>query len=215
VLLCVVGSGQNVGGVADEGWNPGSDRYMFFTVALSTPAAVPVTVDYGLTHQTTNNGDLKLKTGALTLNPGRLFATFQVRMLADTVVEPNETFAVTLSNPVNALIAKASAIGTILNDDPSSGLAISITVTLSDPAPSAISVSYSTAPGTAAADSDYTSRSGTARIAAGKTDVTVVIPIRSDAAPEADESFTVNLTNPSGGAVLGRAQATGTILNDD
>jgi hypothetical protein len=48
---------------------------------------------------------------------GATSKTFTVVINGDTTVEPNETFTVTLSNPVAATIADGSAIGTISNDD--------------------------------------------------------------------------------------------------
>jgi len=42
----------------------------------------------------------------------------------DTTFEPNETFTVHLSNPVNATISDADGTGTIVNDDPPPPLAI-------------------------------------------------------------------------------------------
>ena len=185
-----------------------------------------------MAHQTTNAGDLKTTSGTVTVSPGKLAATFQVKITGDTTVEPDETYRVTLSNPVNATIARGIATGTILDDDPSSGLRASVgdarisegnsgqrlltfTITLSDPAPTLVTVDYSTASQTATAGVDLTPTSGTAKIAAGKTSIDVAVPIRGDATPEPDETFTFTLANPTGGAALGRSVAIGTILNDD
>jgi chitinase len=137
-----------------------------------------------------------------------------------------------LSNPVNALIAKGTATGTVLDDDPGSGLRVSVgdtaisegdsgsrqlvfTVTLSGPAPVPVSFTYATASQTAMAGSDFTTKSGIGTIGAGQSSVDIAVVLRGDATPEPDETFTFTLTGPSGGAVLGRASATGTILNDD
>jgi glucose/arabinose dehydrogenase len=225
------GPALSVGDVSSVEGNSGT-RYVFFGVTLSTPSSKPVDVDYVVSHQTTNAGDLKTTSGTVTLNPGKLGATFQVKLSGDTTVEPDETYRVALSNPVNATIARAIGTGTILNDDPSSGLRVSVgdarisegnsgqrlltfTITLSDPAPAPVTVDYSTASQTAIAGSDFNPTSGTAKIAAGKAGVTVAVPIRGDATPEPDETFTFTLSNPTGGAALGRSVAIGTILNDD
>ena len=42
-------------------------------------------------------------------------------VVPDTVVEPNETFTVQLSNPVGAAIANGTGLGTIVDDDDTSG----------------------------------------------------------------------------------------------
>ncbi|HJU41709.1 MAG TPA: hypothetical protein VJ691_02805, partial [Vicinamibacterales bacterium] len=48
---------------------------------------------------------------------GVVTKTISVVVNGDTTAEPNETFTVTLSNPVNAVIGDGSGTGTILNDD--------------------------------------------------------------------------------------------------
>jgi beta-glucanase (GH16 family) len=56
--------------------------------------------------------------------------------------------------------------------------------------------------------------SGSVTFAPGETEKTVIIYVAGDTAKENDETFTFTLTQVSG-AVLGRAVATGTIVNDD
>src|SRR6266850_489864 len=50
--------------------------------------------------------------------------------------------------------------------------------------------------------------------AAGTTSQTIAVAIVGDTAVEADETFTVTLSSPAN-ATIARAQATGTITNDD
>lgn len=68
--------------------------------------------------------------------------------------------------------------------------------------------------GTATAGQDYTAATGTLRFLVGETSKTISIEILDDGIHEADETFTVTLSNPSE-IVLGRAAATGVITNDD
>ncbi|WP_337054354.1 Calx-beta domain-containing protein [Pseudoxanthomonas sp. USHLN014] len=90
------------------------------------------------------------------------------------------------------------------------------TLTLSQPAPSGgIAVDYATADGTATAGSDYVASSGRVTLAAGQTSATVSIALIDDSVTEADETFSLTLSNLSGAALLGTAKATGTIVNDD
>ncbi|GAA3710711.1 hypothetical protein GCM10022268_19730 [Sphingomonas cynarae] len=56
---------------------------------------------------------------------------------------------------------------------------------------------------------------GKVSFAAGQTSATITLPVLGDRLPENNEAFTVTLSSPTGGAQLGRAVATGTILNDD
>lgn len=87
-------------------------------------------------------------------------------------------------------------------------------VTLSAASTSPVTVAFTTANGTALAGSDYQTVTGTLTFAPGETARTIAVPILGDTQVEPDEAFTVALTNPSG-ATLVRAQATGTIRNDD
>jgi hypothetical protein len=87
-------------------------------------------------------------------------------------------------------------------------------VTLASPTPLRVSVAYSTANGTATAESDYTPTSGTLVFGPGQTSKSVVVPVRGDTEFEPDETFTLTLSNPVN-ATIGTATATGTITNDD
>ncbi|NEQ47109.1 MAG: VWA domain-containing protein [Leptolyngbya sp. SIOISBB] len=79
----------------------------------------------------------------------------------------------------------------------------------------AITVDYITLDGTANAD-DYGTIATpmTLRFAPGETRQTIAIAINSDTTFEADETFTVELSNATN-ALIADGQATGTILNDD
>lgn len=66
-----------------------------------------------------------------------------------------------------------------------------------------------------AVDFGGTFPSGTVTFADGETSKTITINVSGDAAIESDEGFTVTLSNPSVGATIVAASATGTILNDD
>ncbi|HYY56751.1 MAG TPA: Calx-beta domain-containing protein [Pyrinomonadaceae bacterium] len=57
---------------------------------------------------------------------------------------------------------------------------------------------------------DYVSVVGTLRFAAGQTSKTIFLPVVDDTYPEGPESFTIALSNPTGGAVLS-SPATATI----
>ena len=61
--------------------------------------------------------DYTEKTGAVTFAAGVTTRTMTVSIVGDRIVEPSETLLVNLSAPTNATLARASAIGIILNDD--------------------------------------------------------------------------------------------------
>jgi hypothetical protein len=154
-----------------------------------------------------------------------------VTVNGDTTVEGDETFTVNLSNATGATIADGSGLGTITNDDatpPSisiedvalaegnSGItAFTFMVTLSSASTSAVTVDYRTNGGTATAASDYTAIPTTnLSFLAGETTKFVTVNASGDTTVEPNETFAVELSNPSG-AILGDGHGAGTILNDD
>ncbi len=111
-------------------------------------------------------------------------------------------------------VADASAI---------EGSAVEFAVTLSHAFSESVTVQYGTSDGTATADpnaadgADYTAvTAGTLTFSANDTEETISIATGDDMVKEADETFTVTLSNPSSNALLGTMKtATGTIRNDD
>ena len=87
-------------------------------------------------------------------------------------------------------------------------------VRLSESSDKLVTVAYETADGTAVAGSDYTSTSGMLRFEAGETSKTIAVPTIEDATAEESETFTVQLSEPSG-ATVADGTATGTITDDD
>jgi hypothetical protein len=93
-------------------------------------------------------------------------------------------------------------------------------VTRSGNTSEAIDVSWAvTGSGTAPADAaDFLGSvlpSGSVSFAAGETTKSIVISVAGDTDVEADESFSVALSNPTEGTLISQATATGTIRNDD
>ena len=90
------------------------------------------------------------------------------------------------------------------------------TVTRSGDVSRAVTVDYATANGTAMAPGDYLAIPTTLlSFAAGQTSRTVTVVVNGDTMKEANETFFVNLTNATGGAVIADNQGVGTIVNDD
>lgn len=202
-----------------------------FTVTLSKSSSSPVTVSYATADGTAVAGqDYAATAGTITFSAGQTSKTVKVAVIGDTVVEPDETFTVTLSNPSGATISRATATGTIRNDDValpavsiadatksegSSGTSnLGFTVTLSQASSSTVTVKYVTANGTAVAGQDYIAGSGTITFSAGQTSKTVNVAISGDTAAEPDETFTVSLSGPAG-ATIADGIGAGTIVNDD
>jgi hypothetical protein len=80
-------------------------------------------------------------------------------------------------------------------------------VRLSAPSAASVSVNYSTSNGTAANGSDYIAVGGTLTFAPSDTFMTVPVTIVNDTLVEGKESFFLNLSGPTGGAVIGNTEA--------
>jgi len=90
-------------------------------------AAQTVTIDYATASGTATvaGGDYTPASGTLTFPVGVLSQPINVTIVGDAVDEPNETFVVNLSSPVNATLADSQATVTITDDDPAPVLTIS------------------------------------------------------------------------------------------
>jgi hypothetical protein len=88
------------------------------------------------------------------------------------------------------------------------------TVRLSAASGQAVTVDYATSDGTAVAPADYAAATGSLSFPPGTTTRTVTVPVVGDLLDEANETFLMRLSGAVG-AILGDAQATGTIVDDD
>ena len=92
--------------------------------------------------------------------------------------------------------------------------ALDFPVTLAPAVSGTVTVQYATSDGTATAGEDYTTTTGTLTFSPNETAKTVSVPIIDDTEEDSGETVTLTLSNPTG-AVLGDAEATGTILNTE
>ena len=205
-----------------------------FTLQLSGPSEKQLSVNYATADgSATAPGDYTSTSSLLMFPAGKTVATVNVNVIGDVADEGIETFALNLSNPVNLTLARTSAIATILNDDSvlpkvtiadvavtegnASGTVNAVfTVSLSVASSSPIAVDFATADGTATATSgDYVARTGMLAWAAfDGTPKTITVVVNGDALYETDETFFVNLSNPTAASITD-AQGVGTITNDD
>ena len=174
-----------------------------------------------------------LPTGLVSFAAGESSKVISIGIAGDTTVESNETFSVTLSNPgAGAILGTASATGTIGNDDASLSIAatsadkvegdggttpLTFTVTRSGDLSGAASAHWAVA-GSAVDGADFTDGvlpTGTVSFAAGESSKVITINVAGDTAVESNEGFSVTLSNPGAGAILGTASANGIIRNDD
>jgi uncharacterized repeat protein (TIGR03806 family) len=117
----VPGATLSIGNAARAEGNSGTAS-LGFVVTLSAPQSAAVTVAYATAPGTATAGvDYNTASGTVTFNPGEVSRPINIVINGDTTVEPDETFVVTLSAPVNATLANATATGTITNDDADAG----------------------------------------------------------------------------------------------
>ena len=217
---------------ADEG--NGGTKTFSFTVNLSAPAPAAVTFDIATADNTAtvaNNDYVGRSLTGQTIPAGQASYTFDVTVNGDVSIEANETFFVNVTNVSGATIGDGQGQGTIQNDDSptisindvsanegnSGTTTFTFTVTSTLPAPAGgITFDIATQDSTATvANNDYVARSLTNQtIPATLTTYTFDVTVNGDLTVEPNESFFVNITNPTG-ATLGDAQGAGTITNDD
>lgn len=94
------------------------NQAMSFTVTLAKASVLKVTASYATADGTATAGsDFTATNGTVSFAPGETSKSISVPIIGETTVEADETFSVTLSSPVNAVLGTATATGTITNDD--------------------------------------------------------------------------------------------------
>jgi hypothetical protein len=108
----------SINDVSVQEGNSGTTSAMF-TVTLSRESSQPVSVNvYTQNGSASAPGDyVAIPSTTIVFEPGQTVQQVYVDVKGDTTKEGNETFYVKLSAPVNATIADATGIGTIMNDD--------------------------------------------------------------------------------------------------
>ena len=105
---------------AREG-NAGDSNTVDFVVSLPQAAVSAVKVDYATSDGAAVAGeDYEAKSGTLTIPAGSSSGAISIAITGDDTSEPDETFTLVLSNPVNVGIsggATTSVTGSIINDD--------------------------------------------------------------------------------------------------
>jgi chitinase len=189
-----------------------------------------VTVTYATAGGTATSGsDFWPRFGALSFAPGTTTRTVAVPVVADRRDEPDETYSLVLSSPLDATLADDTGIGTNLDDDAVPALSIRgarrregrtgtrdmlFPVRLSTFSGRTVLVDYTTSNGTASAGSDYVFTSGTLTFPQGTLQQVIHVPIFGDTVGEANETLFVTLSGAVD-ATLAVPQATGRILDDD
>jgi hypothetical protein len=199
-----------------------SDGGVNMVVSLNAPGLSQVTVSF-TTQNVTAAGSLDYTgtSGTLIFAAGQTTQTVRIQIIDDISPENLETFNFVVFNPVNALVARATALVGIVDDDTvvttprlfvrdavvdeKAGTA-SIPVLLGGPNGEStnhtVTVAFATSNGTATAGTDYTATSGTLTFAAGETAKTVVVVIADDTLAEPSERFNLTLSAPVGATIV-------------
>jgi len=181
-------------------------------------------------------GPVQPLTGTVSFADGETSKVIDVAINGDLVIEGNETFTITLSAPTGGItLTDPVAIGTITNDDvaPVPGTlsindvsvgegndgsrSATFTVTRAGGDDGAVGATWTLGFGTAdAVDlANGQALSGTVSFADGETSKTIIVAIRGDLVIEPNETYTITLSAPTGGASLGDSSGAGTIVNND
>jgi dienelactone hydrolase len=186
-------------------------------VVRGPDAVQAATVDFATTGQTaTPDADYTETQGTLVFAPGEKLKLITVPILNDDVKEPPETFQVRLSNATgSSLGALMSTTVTIADNDQGVQFttrqvwahedleAVILKVLRGSDTVDAFTVDYTFTDITAKLNEDYFATNGTLYFASNETCKTIWVPVVNDQRSEADERFQVQLTNPTGGHVLG------------
>ena len=201
-----------------------------FVVTLSSASTQVVTVKYATANGSAiAPGDYTAKTGTVTIAAGQTRGIINIVTIGETLDELDESFFVNLSAATNATIADTQGRGIIIDNDSPPAVTINdatvtegdtgttnatFTVSLSTASGQTISINATPFNGTARSPFDYVTGGARLIFAPGETVKTVIVPVKGDLLDELDETFFVILDQAVNCSV-GRARATGTILNDD
>jgi uncharacterized repeat protein (TIGR01451 family) len=91
---------------------------MTFALTLASPSAQTITVSYATSNNTAIAGnDYVATNGIVTFPPGITNGILSVSIIGSIAVAPNKTFFVNLSSPVNGVLGRSQAVGTIVNSN--------------------------------------------------------------------------------------------------
>jgi hypothetical protein len=199
-----------------------------FTISIVEASVSDVSVDFATADDSAGAADdYTAISGTATIAAGATSTTVTVKVQGDTTVEPDETFFVNLSNPVNATISDIQGFGTIENDDtaPTVTLSLSdtslveaggvatVTATLSAGSDEDVTVDLDFS-GTATNVDDYTASGSQIVIVAGATFRSITLTGVDDTLNETDETIIVDITGVTNGTESGMQQVT-VVINDD
>lgn len=192
-----------------------------------------VTVNYSTVDgvgNATSGVDFRSTNGVLIFADGEVSKTFTVPLIDDNVVEGPETVGLLLFNASSgATLGLTNALLTIVDDDDFGTFqfstnnytvaeaARSVTVTVNRVVGiiGAVSVDIATVAGTAVGGLDFIPFTQVLNFAPGQTSINLLVQVVDDQVVELQESFSLVLGNPRGGALLGALTNTTVTITDE
>ena len=216
-----------------------ADGVVVFTVTRNGAAGAPATATWTVSTDTgtAEDADFTALTGTVTLVQDATTQTIPVPLAADDVYEDEETFTITLSHAIGAVLADATAEGTITAEEitkqgglptltiadasGAEGGTVTFTVTRTGATELDATVNWaaSTASPATASAADLTgATSGTVTVTASpatSATTTITVHLADDDLHEGAETFTVTLSAPAEAKLGTPSSATGTITDDE
>ena len=94
-----------------------SSNFLTFQITLSAASGKTVSLAYSTVANTATAQDFTVSSGNLSIAPGQTMVNIAIPIAPDRLSEDDETFSIILSNPTNVALTRATATGTIINDD--------------------------------------------------------------------------------------------------
>lgn len=216
---------------ADHWIYEASDQIVLVVQRGSDSGPGAFTVDFvSFAGSATAGLDFDEASGTLAFGEGEMTKSIEIPILNDGLADPNEYFQVRLENAAEGVLLGAHTVATvwIIDNDTgvsftqpdywfteSTGQAVLTVQRGNDVLLGEFSVDYTTMEGIAVAEADFTSTSGTLTFGEGEQFKTIDVPILNDGLTEGGESFSLRLTNPTGGMLLGEPNTAQIMIEDN
>jgi len=192
---------------------------------------VPVAVDYTTSDLSATSGvDYTGLTNALAFAPTERLKFFNVPILNNTVQQSSRLFRLTLSNPTGGSLGVTKTTTVAIKDNDQgfqfetnnyfvaedAGAVLIHVLRGTDDTNSSATVDIATTDATATNGLDYNGTTNTLMFAPGEQVKAISLPILNDGIKEGTKTFSITLSNPTGGALLSTSTTTTvSILDND
>ncbi len=188
------------------------DESIGVNLSLTVPSDAPITVPFTVSGTASDGSDFTITPSPVVFEPGSTFATINLSIIKDTLVEPDETVVITLGTPIGAVLGdNTEQTVTISNDDLPPRPTVSfqaaeqaadegqrkivVNAFLSAPSEDTITVPFSFS-GTASKDEDYASITKVVGFASGQTERSFVVHLFDDNIIDPNETIVVSMGVP-------------------